>query len=604
MERYFNIKFIIILLFAFLPSKAWLQEARLAAQYYQNGEYEKAATLYEKLYSSNGNNDYYFSKFTECLIELKEFDKVEKLIKNQIGLQPEALQYYVMLGNVYERDFKDDEAKKMYREAINKVEPNTSSVIKLGSSFVNLGKYDLAIETYEKGIELLNDDKAFARSLADLYRRTGDKDNMIKYYLSGINNYASNLSNLKTTFERTFEEDDYARLQSQLYSKIQENPDEVAYVELIEWTFIHEKEFDKALRQAKALDRRLDENGQRVYEIGNVAFNHGDYPTAIEAYEYITTQKGINSSYYLFSKTMLLKSKKEQLLQDSHYTTEQLKSIEQEYESFLQDYGYNSRSADLIIEYANFEAFYLNNYDKAIGLLKSVVEMQSASKASRALAKLDLGDYYLIQGDRWESNLLYAQVDKDFNEGVLGEQARYKNALLSYFMGDFEWAQEQFDILKSATTKLISNDAIDKSVFILDNLGLDTTAVPLQLYATSELLVFQNKYEEAFQTLDSIEINFPEHGLEDDVLYLKAQIYKRERQYDKAIEQYQVILDKFKEEIRADNALFEMAELYENVLEDKEKAKSLYEQLFLEFDNSTYAVEARKRFRILRGDEI
>ncbi|HPQ22118.1 MAG TPA: tetratricopeptide repeat protein, partial [Saprospiraceae bacterium] len=177
-------------------------------------------------------------------------------------------------------------------------------------------------------------------------------------------------------------------------------------------------------------------------------------------------------------------------------------------------------------------------------------------------------------------------------------------ALLSYFMGDFEWAQEQFDILKSATTKLISNDAIDKSVFILDNLGLDTTAVPLQLYATSELLVFQNKYEEAFQTLDSIEINFPEHGLEDDVLYLKAQIYKRERQYDKAIEQYQVILDKFKEEIRADNALFEMAELYENVLEDKEKAKSLYEQLFLEFDNSTFAVEARKRFRILRGDEI
>jgi TolA-binding protein len=209
-----------------------------------------------------------------------------------------------------------------------------------------------------------------------------------------------------------------------------------------------------------------------------------------------------------------------------------------------------------------------------------------------------------MNGERWESSLLYSQVDKDFKEGVLGEKARYQNAKLSYYAGDFEWAQEQFKILKGATSKLISNDAIDMSVFILDNLGLDTTEATLQMFASADLLIFQNKFDEALQKLDSINILFPEHSLEDDVLYQKAQIFKKLRNIDKVVPLFEKITETFKEEIKADNALFELAEIYETVLNDKEKAKMLYEKLFIEYSGSTFAVEARKRFRILRGDEI
>ena len=233
-----------------------------------------------------------------------------------------------------------------------------------------------------------------------------------------------------------------------------------------------------------------------------------------------------------------------------------------------------------------------------------MIEYPGVNRYIQANGKLALADYYLMKSDVWEATLLYSQVDKAFKEEFLGEQARYKNAKLSYYNGDFEWAQAQFDILKAATSKLISNDAIDLSVFIMDNLNLDTIATPLKMYSQAELLTVQNRFEEAFAKLDSVQQMFPEHSLEDDILYAKAHIYVQKKEYDQAVIMYQEIIDNFKEEIRCDNAIFELAELYENQLGESEKAMPLYESLFMDFDSSTFAIEARKRFRLLRGDNI
>ncbi len=580
------------------------QESRLAAQYFRSGEYEKASELYEKLYKENRKSDFYFVKYTNCLIELKEFSKVEKIIQSEIKNKPNDIQLYVTLGNVYERSFKTEEADKQYELAIQRIPADPNLINKLGSSFLNIAKYDLAIKTYEKGQKLLKDENAFSRSLADLYRRSGDKKKMIYYHIQSVETYNNNLTYLKTTLERSLAPEDYKELQAQLYKSIQDESDNISYPELLEWSFIQSKQYSKALRQAKALDRRLEENGTRVYNIGQISFSDKDYDTAIDAYDYITTEKGRNTSYYLSAKRGLLNAKKLKITDDVNHTQEDLLALRMEYESFLNDYGKNSQSAELIHEYADFLAFQLNDLASAKENLELLIDFGGVKKEILAKAKLSLGDIFLMEGDRWESTLLYAQVDKDFKEGRLGEEARYRNALLSYYMGDFEWAQEQFDILKSATTKLISNDAIDKSVFIMDNLGLDTTEVPLMLYANAELLVFQNRYDDAFEKMDTIYMSFPDHGLEDDVYYLKAQIFKKRKEFQYAIEMYEKILEKYNEEIRADNAMFEMAELYEKYLGDLEKAKSLYEQLFLDFSNSTFAVEARKRFRRLRGDEI
>ncbi|MEL6862921.1 MAG: tetratricopeptide repeat protein [Bacteroidota bacterium] len=598
-------KFNILLLFFLLPFSLLGQESKLAQQYYLDGEYEKAATLFKKLFDKNNKNDYYFNKYIESMIALEAYDECEKIIKKQIKKRPKDVQLLVTYGNLYERQYKDEEAEKQYRKAIDKLPASRFAITKLANAFSNLTKYDLAIASYEKGSKLLKDKNIFASNLGDMYRRKGDTPKMIEQYLFSLKGNPGRLNTLKTIFQRhLLADEDYLELQAQLYERIQDEKDNIPFTELLTWVFIQKKDYRGALRQSKALDRKLDENGGRVYRLAEVAANDKDYDTAIQAYDYIVAEKGPTSGFYIEAKRESLTCKRKKLVEGYDYTQADLENLEQQYVGFLDEFGRNKTTATIIAELAELEAFYLNNLPRATALLKEMIEYPAINRYVQAKAKLSLADFYLMQGERWEATLLYSQVDKAFVDDVLGHEARYRNAKLSYFMGDFQWAQTQFDVLKASTSKLIANDALDLSVFIMDNMGLDTTSVPLESYARSELLIFQNRFPEAFNKLDSLKQEYPEHALDDDILYLKARVYVKERKFTEAASMYQEIIDKHLESIRTDNSMYALAQLYENQLNDTEKAKALYERIFTEFSGSTFAVESRKRFRKLRGDNL
>ncbi|KXK36626.1 MAG: tetratricopeptide repeat protein [Saprospiraceae bacterium] len=599
-----TLKLIVALFFSMIIMDASAQQKyQLANQYYNSGEYEKAAQVYRSLHNESPHNKTYFNMYIQCLLDLKDFNQAQKVVSEALKNNPDDLTLYVTNGNLLERMGEIDKAETQYKKAIQGLAPDPSAVINLANTFTNLAKYDMAIETYLKGNKLINVDNMFVYNLADLYRRKGDVKNMIKYYLISAEKENSS-SNIQTSLQRFLGEDDYTELQKQLYQKIQEKPDAYQFGELLEWSFMQKKEYEKALRQARALDRQLDENGARVYRLGEIFYKDKDYDTAIEAYTYVVNTKGRNTSFYLDAKRGLLKSKKAKVTQNFSYTKEDLLSLKNEYRLFLDEMGRNTQTAMLMQEYADFEALYVNELDTAIAILEEVKSFGGLHPEVMANVKLNLGNYYLMNGDRWEASLLFSQVDKDFKEGQVGENARYYNARLSYFTGDFAWAQEQFKILKGATSKLISNDAIDMSVFILDNLGMDTTHATLQMFADADLLAFQNKYQQALSKLDSINIVFPGHSLEDDILYTKAHIFKKLRRTDDMIEMYQQLIEKFPEEIKTDDAIFELAEFYETQLNQPEKALPLYEKLFMDYSGSTYSAEARIRFRRLRGDTI
>ena len=580
------------------------QEARLAQQYFRDGEYEKASVLYEKLASANQENPYYFDRYVDCLLALEQYDNCEKAIKRQLRRQPNNIFLYVTYGKLFERQYQDEEAKEQFRLAINKMPKERYTIVRLANSFMSLTKYELAIAAYEKGSKLLKDDLIFAYNLGDLYRRKGDTPKMIESYLNSLEENPDRLDRIKTTLQRYLSDDNYTELQKQLYTRLQSNEDAIYHSQLLAWVFIQKKDYKNAFRQARALDRRLKENGSRVFKLAEIASNAKDYDAAIEAFEYIVEQKGITSSYYIDAKREALRARKNKITEGFAYTEAELRELEKQYEGFLDEFGRSKLTASIVSELANFEAFYLNDLDKAIALLTEMIEYPNVNRYVQAYGKNNLADYYLMKGDIWEATLLYSQVDKAFKEDILGHEARFRNAKLSYYAGDFQWAQAQFEVLKASTSKLIANDALDLSVFIMDNLGLDTTTRALTLYSQADLLVFQNRFDESFQKMDTLLQEFPEHSLEDDVLYLKGQIYMKKREFEKTAEVYKKIVDNYNEGIRADNALFQLAELYENQLNDLEKAKSLYETLFIDYSGSTFAVEARKRYRRLRGDDI
>ena len=579
------------------------QNPKLADQYYLDGEYEKAGYIYKQLYEKSSQSDHYFNRYIDCLMAREDFDRAEKIIRQQIKTNPKKSNLRVTLGNLLERQNKFDEADEEWLNAIENLPGDVSTITRLGNSFVMLAKYDLAIKTYEKGGKLLKNPAIFSYNLGDLYRRKADVPNMIEQYLYSLEQNPKRINSIQSIFQRNLHgEEEYNILLGKIYEMVQDDSDTDYYPEMLAWVFIQKKDYKGALRQIKALDRRLDENGNRVLQLAQIAANAKDYDTAIEAYDYIVASKGKTSRYYLEAKRSALVNERRKIISTNDFTVENMKSLRDKYISFLNDAGWNKNTAILVNDLADLEAFHLNNLDRAIEILNELINYPSVDKYVKANAKLSLADYYLMKGEIWESTLLYSQVDKEFQEETLGQEARFKNAKLAYYNGDFEWAQTQFDVLKASTSKLIANDALDLSIFIMDNLGLDTTEHPMTVYAEADLLIFQNKLEEAAEKLTILSNLYPEHGLQDDIKYSKAKIAKKRRDYDAAIALYQDIIENHIEEIRADNAMFELAELYEKNLNNLPKAQALYERIFIEFSGSTFSIEARKRYRMLRGD--
>jgi tetratricopeptide (TPR) repeat protein len=598
-------KLVAILLFV-LPMLAYAQnnDARLADYYFQNGELEKAAVIYQKLYENN-TGDYYFERYVSCLMDLSRFEEAEKVVVKQIKKEPNKVMLYVNYGKLFDKQGQEIKSAEQFKKAIDKLPADRFIIDNLAMNFNALQRYDLALQTYEKGGQLMKNKNMFAFNLAELYRRKDEVGKMIESYLNALQDNPAYLPSVEAMLLRYATGDtERQELQTQLYARIQEDPKMTIFPELLSWLFLQKKDYKNAFRQLKSVDRLNDEDGNRVFNLALIAENDRDYDAAIEGYGYIITDKGKGSPFFIEAKRNLLACKRKKLTEGYAFTKEELKDVEREYESFLEEVGRNNRTATIIAELADLEAFYLQDLEKAINLLEDLINYPMIDKKVQSQAKISLGDFNLVKGERWEATLLYSQVDKLYKDDVLGHEARFKNAKLSYFFGDFEWAKAQFNVLKASTSKLISNDAIDMDVFIMENTGMDSTTDALAYYAQAELLVFQNRFPEAFVKLDSLRQAFPDHSIEDDIYYLKAQVFRKMRQYDKAIEMYDKIVANYKDQIRADNSLFEMAALYEGPLKNKDKAKELYEKLFNDFSGSTLAVEARKRFRILRGDKL
>ena len=578
-------------------------DAQLASQYMTNGEYEKAADLYKKLYNDNPNANY--KNYYKCLLAINDYDGVEKLVDKQLKKTPENLTLYVDMGYAYEKQGKNKERDAVYQKAINNIKDQKQQVVQLANAFLTFDLIDLALQTYEKGQKNV-EGYSFNYEMAGLIYRKGDLDLSIDLYLDYL---AEDLQNGFTKVTSAFtkildEEKDHALLQSKIIQRIQKSGNDVLYSELLIWDYVQQKDYEGAFIQAKALDKRYKENGERVFDLAETAKTEEQFDAAIEAYSYIIS-KGKETPYYFSAKNGILNCRKQKIFNTNTYTQQDIDELKASYLDFLNEYQRQDiRYATVTDDLAKLEAFYIHDYPKAIELLETVVNMPSLNASDKAQFKIDLGDFYLISGDVWEATLLYSQVDKLMKDEPLGELARYKNAKLAYYRGDFFYAQGLLDVLKAATTELVANDAMKLSVFITENLGLDSVLEPMKLYSEADLLVFQNKIPEAIVVLDTLAKNFPGHMLTDDILFLKAQIELKNKNVDSAVKYLEEIRQTFAFDLLADDAIFKLGEIYQYDYKDPEKAKLCYEQIILNYKDSLYINEARKRFRELRGDKL
>ena len=589
---------ILLLLLLLVSTSALAQSEILAKNYFDQGEYEKAITLYEKIVQKNPGRLDLLKSLVEANQQLERFDVAENLLNNKLNSGNMIPQLYVELGYNYSLQNKDTLAQQNYQLAVDMVERSPNYIFNVGKALEEYNLLDYAVMAYEKAM-VVNPRLNFNMQLARIYGEQGNLEKMFAKYVDLIEKNPSNKSIAQHNFSLYITEDSTNEgnviLRKILIQKIQNDPN-ILFNELLSWLFIQQKDFKKAFVQEKAIYKRVGDDLRDIGNLAVIAIAEKDYENAVEIVNFIIEKSSTPEAKlqgHQFLMTIALKTTPEK----------DYDKVEKQFEVLFDEYGRDSKTYLLQIDYNHFLAFQRNKKDEAIANLKALSK-ENLTSYQEARVKMELADI-LVYDEKFNQALIYySQVQKKVQSDVLAQEARFKVAQTSYFKGDFEWAQVQLDVLRKSASQLIANDAMQLSLMIRDNSLEDSTQTALKKYARADLMAFQQKNKEAIDAFEEISLNHKGEKIEDEVLLKLGGLYEETEQYLKAEAAYLKLIEFYGEDILADDAHFRLANLYETKLQQVEKAKELYEQIIFNFADSIFFVEARKKFRTLRGDEI
>ncbi|MEO1052940.1 MAG: tetratricopeptide repeat protein [Bacteroidota bacterium] len=577
-------------------------DIQLANEYYGQGEFEKAKKLYDDLAKDMRNISLIHNNYFFLLRELKAYKEAEKYINRLIKRYPDNIYYRLDLGLLYLSEGKETQSDKYFKDIVKQIR-NDNYLTRISAQyFINQQLTDYAVYTFKEGRRYLSNPFAFSLEMANVYRIMNEKDLMVEEYLNYVIQNPSNLNYVKNTLQNLLAKpEELESLETLLYTKIQEEPDNDVYGELLIWVNLQQKNFYGAFIQARAIDKRLRTEGEKCINIGLIALDNGDYDNAIKIFTYVIREYP-GSINYTLAKMYLIRSYENRVKNIYPVDEREIRNLISDYNIFINELGVNRNTLQALRNKALLHAFYLDEKDTAIYILNKIINTPRADAELKAKSKLDLGDIYILTGEPWESTLLYSQVEKSMKETPTGYLAKLKNAKLSYYKGEFALAQEHLDILKEATTREIANDAMSLSILIKDNTALDSTDQAMQQYASIELMLFQNKTEQALEAIRKMKNQYDGHSLTDELLWLESDIYLKKGQFETAIDLLKIIVENYDYDILSDDAYFTIADIYQRQLNDTEKSMAIYRDFLTKYPGSVYVTEARKRFRQLRGD--
>ena len=591
----------IIFILLLLPlTIAYGQNDLLAKNYLEQGEYEKALLLYTKLYNKNKNFNYFKAIITSNQ-QLENYKEAEKIILNKLDAKRIIPQLYVELGYNYSLQRNDSLATINYDKAILFVKETVKFNYgrSVGQAFEKYSLIEEALATYTVAMEVFpNSD--FSYQLAKLYGEQGNLEKMFDSYLTLIKKNRSYLGVAQQNFSQYISENSLEEgnvlLRKSLLRKLQKQPD-VLYNELLSWLFVQQKDYKKAFLQEKAIYKRMgDDDMSGIADIAYIATKEEDYENATLIVNYllenVSTPEGKIAGHQHLMKIKRKTSKKKDYPE-----------IEKEYQRLFSEFGEGKNTYQLQLDFNYFEAFKNQKKEFAIANLKKFSK-ESLSRYQKARVKMLLADILVFDERFNEALIYYSQIQNEVKGDLIAQEARFKVAKTSYFKGDFNWAQVQLDVLKKSATQLIANDAMHLSLMIKDNSLEDSTQTALKQYARADLLAFQNKGAEAILILENLLLNHKGEKIEDEALYKLGELYEANEEYTKAVKKYRTLIEFYNDDILADDTYYRLAKLFETKLNQPQKAKEYYELIIFNYENSIYFVEARKKFRLLRGDEI
>ena len=571
------------------------QNEQLAANYFERGDFEKALVSYEELLAKQPGNSVYFQRTVDCYQQLSQFEKAQTLIQQRLDKYKQP-NLFIELGYNYQLQKDDKNAVKNYEKAIDKINDNPSNVYSVASNFEKKALIDYALKAYNLALQL-EPKFSFNQQMAVLYGQQGKVDLMIEKFIEEgeknpqstlmIQNYLSRF--MMEESEETFSES----LRKALILKTQKSQD-VYWNQFLSWFYVQQKQYGKAFIQEKAIYKRNPESFSNIVSLAELAIEENQDEDAVTIINFVLENTD-NLDLQIFSNAFLLRNRIEKA------TPKEYPVIKADLELALKKFGVSPFTISLQELQAEFFAFQLNEPEAGKEVLKNALKFQ-LDEYQKAALKMQLADILLLQEQYNQALIYYSQIEQDLKNDGIGHEASLKVAKASYFQGDFQWAQSQFKILKSASTQLIANDAMEYFLLINDNTAEDSTQVALKKFARGDYLLYQNKNDLALAQFAKILTDHKGDQIEAVTLLRMGKINEKLGNTTEALRLYKQIIEVHAEGIYVDEALFFSAEIYDEKLKQPELAKPLYEKMIFNHQDSIYFIEARRKFREIRGD--
>ena len=571
------------------------QNDQLALQYFDDGEFEKALTIFEESSQKQPSNFFFFQKIIECQQQLKQYDKAEEVILKRKDKNNQPL-LLIELGYNYQLQKNTDKAEKNYDLAIQEVEKEPNYAYQVANSFEKKVLLEWALKAYETA-QKKNPKLNFDYQSALLHGQLGKLDLMLQKLLDYSYSNQENTALVQNQLSRFLLDDvDGAfanEIKKGLLLKTQKSQD-VYWNQFLSWFFVQQKEYGKAFVQEKAVYKRNPDSFYNIVTLAKLAIDEKQNEEATSILTFVLENTD-NLDLQMQAHHFLVSMEIESALEKDYL------ALDLKLQGLLKKYGITPFSLELQILTAHFEAFYLKLTDLGKQLLQNALQLPlNIREESRV--KMELADIMVYDEKFNQAILYYAQVEENLKNDVIAHEASFKLAKANFYKRDFDWTLQQVKNLKQSPSLLIANDAVELFLLIEDNSVEDSLRIALKDYAKADFQLYQKKNDEALQSFLTILQKHKGKSIEESTLFKVGKLYEEKNDYAKAIQFYQSILEQHKDGIYKDEALFFSAEIYRKHLLDNEKAKQLYEKIVLEHPDSLYFTESRKQYRTLRGD--
>lgn len=588
-------KFFFLFITLLVSLFGFAQNEQLAQYYYEKGDFEKAKIGFEELLQNTPQNTQYFLRTIDCYQQLQQFDVADKAIQQRLDKYKQGT-LLVELGYNFQLQKKEAKATSYYDQALERIKKNPMEVYGISTSFERKVLLEYALKAYQTAIAIEPNDN-FNFQIGLLYGQLGNTEMMIATFLDDAYKNPQNAIRIQNQFVRYLTDDGDANfnemLRKALILRTQKNQD-IFWNRYLSWFYVQQKEFEKAFVQEKAIYKRNPESLNSIVNLAQLAIEEDNQEAAQEILVFVL-QNTKDLELLIQANSYLMEMRIEKA------TEKDLPLINTDLSNLLREYEISPFTLSLQLIQAHFVAFNLKKPEEAKAIVKKALELR-LNEYDAAKAKMELADIFLYEEKFNQALLYYSQIELDLKNDVLAHEATLKAAKTSYFKTDFDWALKQFKELKAANTQLIANDALEYFLLINDNTAADSTQTALKQFAKGDYLLYQNRNQEAIAQFQSILKSFKGQEIEAVTLLRLGQVYEKLGDFTLALSQYQSIIDHHAEGIYSDEALFFSAEIYNKELKEPEKAKSLYEKIIFNHQDSIYFVEARKKFRQLRGD--